>query len=93
MRECNLRSVGAWHQLLVGGARIPACGGSDYHRDTPFLFLGGPTTCVFAESAGASDILAALRAGHAFITFAPDGPALEMAAGDAIMATRSTGRS
>lgn len=85
MRECNLQSVGMWHQLLAGGARIPACGGSDYHRDTPFLFLGGPTTCVFAESAGPSDILAALRAGHAFITFAPDGPGLELAAGDAIM--------
>jgi hypothetical protein len=85
MRESNLRAVGYWHQRLCAGAKIPACGGSDYHRDTPFIFMGGPTMCVFAESAGASDILAAARAGHGFITFAPDGPTLELTAGDAIM--------
>ncbi|MDX9852013.1 MAG: hypothetical protein RBT01_15990, partial [Anaerolineaceae bacterium] len=62
--------------------KIPACAGSDYHRDTPFIFLGGPTTCVFANSNGASDILAALKAGHAYLIFAPNGPTLEMTAGD-----------
>jgi hypothetical protein len=85
MRESNFRAVGYWHQLLCAGEKIPACGGSDYHRDTPFIFLGGPTMCVFAESPGASDILAAVRAGHGFITFAPDGPTLELTAGKAIM--------
>ena len=77
MRESNLRAIGFWHQLLCSGKKLPAVGGSDYHRDTPFIFLGGPTTCVFAESNGKSDILAALRAGHAFITFAPNGPTCE----------------
>lgn len=85
MRESNLRAVGYWHQLLCAGAKIPACGGSDYHRDTPFIFLGGPTMGVFADSAGASDIVAAVRAGHGFITFAPDGPTVELTAGEAIM--------
>jgi hypothetical protein len=85
MRESNLRAVGYWHQLLCAGEKIPACGGSDYHRDTPFIFLGGPTMCVFAESPGSSDILAAVKAGHGFITFAPDGPSLELTAGQAIM--------
>ncbi len=85
MRESNLRAIGTWHQLLCAGEKTPACGGSDYHRDTPFIFLGGPTMCVFAESAGAGDILAAVRAGHGFITFAPNGPTLELTAGDAIM--------
>jgi hypothetical protein len=85
MRESNLRAVGSWHQRLCAGARIPACGGSDYHRDTPFIFLGGPTMCLFADSPGASDLLAALRAGHGFITFAPQGPTLELTAGQAIM--------
>ncbi|MBN1657006.1 MAG: CehA/McbA family metallohydrolase [Anaerolineae bacterium] len=85
MRESNLRAIGFWHQLLCDGRKIPACGGSDYHRDTPFIFLGGPTMCVFAESAGASDILAAVKAGHGFITFAPDGPAVKLTAGGAIM--------
>jgi len=85
MRESNLKAVGLWQQLLMGGKKIPACGGSDYHRDTPFIFLGGPTMGVYSDSAGASDIVAAVRAGHSFITFAPDGPTLEMTAGEALM--------
>jgi hypothetical protein len=82
MRESNLKALGLWQSLLAAGKKIPAVGGSDYHRDTPFIFLGGPTTCVYAMSAGASDILAALKAGHAYITFAPNGPWLELTAGE-----------
>ncbi|HNT54348.1 MAG TPA: CehA/McbA family metallohydrolase [Anaerolineaceae bacterium] len=85
MREPNLRAVGLWHQLLCTGLKIPICGGSDYHRDTPFIFLGGPTMCVQALSAGTSDILAAVRAGHGFITYAPNGPILELTAADSLM--------
>ena len=86
MRESNLRAVGFWQQLLASGKKIPACGGSDYHRDTPFIFLGGPTMGVYTMSAGASDILEAVRQGHSYITFAPNGPELEMTAGyDAMM--------
>lgn len=40
---------------------------------------------VYAESTGPSDILEAVRAGHSFITFSPEGPVLEMTAGTAIM--------
>ncbi len=85
MRESNLKAVGLWQSMLAAGRKVPALGGSDYHRDTPFIFLGGPTTCVYAMSPGASDILAALKAGHAYITFAPNGPWLELSAGEAIM--------
>lgn len=85
MRESNLRAVGLWHHLLMSGLRIPICGGSDYHRDTPFIFLGGPTMCLFALSNGTSDILEALRCGHGYLTFAPFGPQLEMTAGESMM--------
>lgn len=85
MRVSNLRAIGLWHSLLAAGRKVPACGGSDYHRSELFLFLGGPTTCVYSPSAGASDILAALRGGHAYIVFAPNGPTLEMTAGEAIL--------
>lgn len=85
MRESNLKAVGLWQQLLASGLRIPAIGGSDYHRDTPFIFLGGPTMGVYALSNGDSDILSALKQGHSFITFAPNGPSAELKAGDAIM--------
>jgi len=40
---------------------------------------------VYALSAGQSDILAAVKAGHSFITFAPKGPRLQLRCGDAIM--------
>lgn len=85
MRESNLRAVGFWQQLLASGKKVPAVGGSDYHRDTPFIFLGGPSMGVYAESRGASDILAAVAAGHSFIAFAPDGPSVALQAGDAIL--------
>jgi hypothetical protein len=85
MRESNLKAVGLWHSWLVAGRKVPICGGSDYHRDTPFIFLGGPTTGVYSMSAGPSDILAALKAGHSYLTFAPNGPSLEMTAGEAMM--------
>ncbi len=85
MRESNLRAIGLWQSLLAAGKKVPICGGSDYHRDGLFIFPGGPTTCVYAMSAGASDILSALRRGHAFLTFAPDGPVLELKAGEKMM--------
>ena len=85
MRAANLKALGLWQAWLAAGQKVPLCGGSDYHRDTPFIFLGGPTTCVLAESASPGDILAALKAGHAYVTFAPNGPWLAMTAGDAVM--------
>ena len=81
----QFQAIGLWHSLLAAGKKIPISGGSDYHRDSLFLFPGGPTTCVFAMSASPADILFALRQGHAYITFAPNGPALEMTAGDAML--------
>jgi hypothetical protein len=85
MRESNLRSVALWQQLLASGKKVPVCGGSDYHRDRLFQILGGPTTCVYAQSASPADILSAVRHGNSFITFSPEGPILEMKSGDAIM--------
>jgi hypothetical protein len=84
MRVSNLQAVGLWQSLLAAGKKVPICGGSDYHRDGLFIFVGGPTTCVWAKSASAGDILAGLRAGHAYIVFAPDGPTLEMRAGEGL---------
>ena len=85
MRLSNLQAVGHWHGLLAAGRKIPICGGSDYHRDQLFIMPGGPTTCVHAPSASPADILAGLRHGHAYLTFAPNGPSLDMTAGEALM--------
>ncbi len=85
MRESNLKAVGYWHQLLCAGKKIPICGGSDYHRDTPFIFLGGPTMGLYAQSRAVSDLLDAVRKGHSFITFSAGGPTLEVHSGEAII--------
>jgi hypothetical protein len=85
MRESNLRAVGLWHQMLVAGQRVPAVGGSDYHRNNLFQILGGPCMGVYAGSDAPEDILAALRAGQSFITFAPNGPTVDLSAGDATL--------
>ena len=85
MRMSNMMTIAMWHMKLMAGKKIPIVGGSDYHRSQLFLFPGGPTTCVYAQSAGASDILAALRQGHAYIVHAPDGPTLEVNAGEGIL--------
>jgi hypothetical protein len=85
MRMSNLQAIGLWQSLLAAGKKVPICGGSDYHRDHLFIFPGGPTTCVYAMSPSPADILAALRQGHAYLTFAPNGPSLRMTAGDAML--------
>jgi len=85
MRGSNLQAISFWQSLLVAGKKIPICGGSDYHSNSLLLFPGGPTTCVYTLSAGPEDILSALKLGHAFITFSPIGPTLELTAGEAMM--------
>lgn len=85
MRMQNFQAVALWQSMLEEGKKVPICGGSDYHRDMPFLYPGAPATCVYARSAGVEDILEALRRGHAYIIYAPDGPTLEMRAGKAIL--------
>jgi hypothetical protein len=85
MRESNLKAIGLWQQMLVSGKKVPIIAGSDYHRDTPFIFLGGPTMCIYSLSNGQTDILDAIRCGHGFITFAPDGPVVDMMAGSATL--------
>lgn len=85
MRDSNLRAIGLWQQRLLNGQKLSAICGSDYHRDSLFQILGGPCLGVYAKSNGKSDILAAMLAGHSFITFQPNGPSLEMHSEDAIM--------
>jgi hypothetical protein len=85
MRESNIKALGLWHSMLCAGRKMPITGGSDYHRDTPFIFLGGPTTCVYSRSGSTDDILDALRRGHAYITFATNGPSLKLTAGDGML--------
>jgi hypothetical protein len=85
MRGSNLQAIGLWQSMLMAGKKVPICAGSDYHRDSLLLFAGGPATCVYAMSAGPTDILSALKQGHAFLTYSVGGPMLEMHVGDAML--------
>ncbi len=85
MRGSNLQAIGLWQTLLAAGRKVPICAGSDYHRDSLLLFPGGPTTCAYALSAGPTDILSALKQGHAFLTYSVNGPMIEMTAGQALL--------
>ncbi len=81
MRESNLRAVGMWQAMLSAGRKVSAVGGSDFHRSELFIYPGGPTTCVYTYSNSERDILNALRQGRGFVTYAQNGPLLEMNAG------------
>jgi hypothetical protein len=71
----NWESLEKWDNLLQRGDRVIAVGGSDTHSIPPAPprhphGLAEPTTWVYAEPSEAG-VLAAIRAGHAFITDSP----------------------
>ena len=85
MRGTNIRGIKWWTQLLRGGRRIPAVGGSDFHRPKDFAKLGSPVTAVYSQSRRREDILKNIRAGHAFVSSGVDGARLTLTCGDAMM--------
>ncbi len=85
MRESNLRAVNYWLELLAAGKKVPIAGGSDYHRDALFQIVGGPCMGVYATSESPQALLSAVRKGQSFVTFAPEGPSLEMTCAGAIL--------
>jgi hypothetical protein len=81
-RFYNWESLEKWDGLLQRGRRVVAVGGSDVHSVPPAAprhphGLAEPTTWVYAEPSEAG-ILAAIRAGHAFISDAPRGSHLSL---------------
>ena len=78
MSERNERAVAYWHGELVKGRRIPALGGSDYHRPGLFGSIATPCTMVYAPSRSRADILSALRRGDCIISYQQDGPTADV---------------
>ncbi len=83
----NQASLDFWARQLASGKRIPAIGGSDYHRksqlaEAPPRAPGTPT--IWAYVPGRPDeqaILQAIRQGHVSLSDEPNGPLLELRAG------------
>ncbi|MBW3602063.1 MAG: CehA/McbA family metallohydrolase [Actinobacteria bacterium] len=72
-----------WDRLLRQGRRITANGGSDLHgvqNDLQPFIAGGPTTVLWAEELSVPAVVAALKAGRAFMTRAPNGGELYLEA-------------
>lgn len=83
MRIDNMSSIRWWHEQLLQGKRLPAVGGSDYHRDyIVSSLLAEPTTFVYAKSNSQADILYGLTHGHSFLTKTPKSTKLYLTAGD-----------
>lgn len=77
-----------WEKRLRAGERFPAVGGSDMHRmkRPEAVRLANPTTWIYCPGKPTADgLLAGLRAGHAFIADAPDGPQVYLRSGSALM--------
>ena len=81
MRGVNRRGIAWWTRLLRQGRRLPAVGGSDFHRDRSPVRLGNPVTAVYADSPKAEDILSALARGRCYVTSGVRGVRLEMTCG------------
>ena len=77
-----------WDDRLRRGERLTAVGGSDHHftRRDHIARLGQPTVYIYCEGQPSpAKLLAALRAGHAFISESPDSVRLTLNSGAAMM--------
>ena len=66
--ENPVSGIPFWEALLNKGFRLTAIGGSDNHESpSPKAPVGNPVTAVYAANLSDAAILAAIRAGHAFV--------------------------
>jgi hypothetical protein len=79
MAERNMKAIYFWNEMLLKGMRVPACGGSDYHKSSLFSSLGTPSMCLYAMSREPADLMDALKRGSGFISYIPNGPGMDIA--------------
>jgi hypothetical protein len=83
-RSGNEETVLWWQKKLEEGRRIVAVGGSDTHRPDPYVKHGMPTTWVKSSSCSLTDVIEGIGKGHVVVSFAPEGPFIELSSGNAI---------
>ncbi len=86
----NWVSLERYQRRLASGMRMPAIGGSDFHQPDRLLpegplVLARPTTVFWLPELSEDAILAAMKAGHGYITESPTGPHLEIGSGGMVM--------
>lgn len=85
MKKSEYDAIEWWNLKLVNGEILPIVGGSDSHKNELSRIIGAPTTFIYSDSRGKSDILRAIRSGHVFISYNVNGPIIEFSIGNAIM--------
>ena len=86
--EHNHHCLNFWEKRLNQGKRFVAVGGSDNHelKNAAESHLGQPTTYIYCPGdVSPAGLLRGLRAGHAFVTCASDGPQIHLASDTAMM--------
>lgn len=82
----NMVCTAWWQDELRKGKKIPAVGGSDFHRDYYVTdFLANPTTYVYAEECTQEAILKAIKDGHTTISPKVAGQMIEITSGKSII--------
>lgn len=77
-RSINQQALDWWHAQLVSGRRLVAVAGSDTHRPHQYVKHGYPCSWVYSASPTADAILDAIDQGHLVLSYAPDGPRIEL---------------
>ena len=75
--------------MLCSGRRLPAVGGSDFHKPKSLARLGNPVTGVYSKSPAPEDILDAVKSGKAFVSDSVNGVRLNLKYGDSSMGDTS----
>lgn len=83
--EVNLKCLAWWDGQLKAGKKIPVIGGSDFHRMEFGRMLASPCTWLYAPSRTPGDLLDAMKQGHGFITYSPDGPILRIGGNEGLL--------
>ncbi|MBE1442326.1 CehA/McbA family metallohydrolase [Paenibacillus sp. OAS669] len=74
----NAQALQWWQEQLADGRRITAVGGSDVHRPDKYVKHAMPCTWVYAETKTGEGILKGIDRGHVCISYAPEGPFIEL---------------
>lgn len=81
----NRQCLDWWESQLKQGKQIAVTGGSDFHKVEYGRMIASPCTCLFAMSRTREDLMEALRKGHGFVVYSPDGPMVSAEAGGFLM--------
>jgi len=85
MTKRNYKAIERWTNLLKAGRKIPAVGGSDFHKDKSFVLFAHPVTGVFSEGRTAKEIIDAIKNGRTFISSSVKGPRIYLTSGSDFM--------